>query len=156
MQFRKRPKSDRSLEGLEARLRGLAQPRIPGELEARILAAVPATLVVDKDEIVRRTLRASRRWRMTVLAGASVAAAACFLAVRIWPEHEERHVAPALVADHGSTGSALQAASRPQSDMPWFKAREDLVDTEMPTFTWPVQEKSPLMVSTSLRPDLFD
>ena len=41
--------------------------------------------------------------------------------------------------------------------MPWLKAQQDLDDgTEMPTFTWPIQEKSPLMVSTALRPDLLD
>ncbi len=40
MQFQRRPNSDRSLESLEARLRALPQPPIPGELEARILAAI--------------------------------------------------------------------------------------------------------------------
>jgi len=35
-------------------------------------------------------------------------------------------------------------------------ARQDLVETKMPVFIWPIQEKSPLMVSTALRPDLFD
>ena len=40
--------------------------------------------------------------------------------------------------------------------LPWFEAQLDPDETEMPTFSWPIQEKSPLMVSTALRPDLFD
>ena len=156
MQFQRRPSSDRSLESLEARLRALPQPPIPSELEARILAAIPAR-PSNNDELRHGRSSASRRWRLTVWAGASVAAAAaCLLAVRFWPEPDHQHTAPILVADPGSTESARQATPRPQSDSPWFMAHQDLVETEMPTFTWPIQEKSPLMVSTALRPDLFD
>ena len=156
MQFQRRPNSDRSPESLEARLRALPQPPIPGELEARILAAIPARPSTS-DELPRLAHSGSRRWRLTVWAGASVAAAAaCILAVRFWPEPGDQHISPIVVADPGSTKSPSHATPRPQSDSPWFMAHQDLVETEMPTFTWPIQEKSPLMVSTALRPDLFD
>lgn len=156
MQFQRRPNSDRSPESLEARLRALPQPPIPSELEARILAAIPARSA-NNDELPRLARSASRRWRLTVWAGASVAAAAaCLLAVRFWPEPADQHTAPILLADPGSTKFPRQATPRPQSDSPWFMAHQDLVETEMPTFIWPIQEKSPLMVSTALRPDLFD
>ena len=38
----------------------------------------------------------------------------------------------------------------------WLKSGQDPDGTEMPTFTWPIQEKSPSLVSTLLRPDLLD
>ncbi len=52
MQFQRRPNSDRSPESLEARLRALPQPPIPSELEARILAAIPARPSIN-DELPR-------------------------------------------------------------------------------------------------------
>ena len=157
MSFQRRPNLDRSPESLEGRLRALPRPPVPSGLEARLLAVIPAR-PSNNDELPRLVRRASRQWRLTILAGASVAAAAaCLLAVRFRPEREDQHTDPIHVADPGSTKSRHQAAPRPkQSDPPWFTALHDLVETEMPTFTWPIQEKSPLMLSTALRPDLFD
>jgi hypothetical protein len=37
-----------------------------------------------------------------------------------------------------------------------LKAGQELEETETPVFTWPVQEKSPLLVSTALPRDLLD
>jgi hypothetical protein len=96
---------------------------------------------------------ALRRRDLVVWAGA---AAACLVAVRFWPEPDNQHIGPIVIADPGPTRSTLQSAPRPESDSTWFMAHHDLVETEAPAFTWPVQEKSPLMVSTALRPDLFD
>jgi hypothetical protein len=155
MPFRRRPNLDRSLESLGARLRGLPQPPIPDDLKARILTAVSAR-PSHNDERPRLARSTSRRWRLTVWAVGSVAAAACLLAVRFWPEPDDQHAVPIRVAKSGSTKSASQATPRRQSDSPWFAVDQDLVETEMPTFIWPIQEKHPLMVSTALRPDLFD
>ena len=157
MQFPRRPNSDRSPESLEARLRALPQPPIPSELEARILAAIPAR-PSNHDELPRLARSASRRWRLTVWAGVSVAAAgACLLVVRFWPKPDDRqHTAPVIAADPGSSRSSRQATPRAEGDSPWFMARRDRVETETATYTWPVQEKFPLTVSTALRPDLFD
>jgi hypothetical protein len=156
MQLPRWPNSDRSPESLEASLRALPKPLIPSELEARILEAVPVR-PSNNDELPRLARSTSRKWRLTVWTGASVAAAAaCLLAVRFWPELDDQHTAPIHVADPGSSKSARHATSRPQSDAPWFLAHQDVVESEMPTFTWPNQQKSPLMVSSALRPDLFD
>jgi hypothetical protein len=156
MQLQRRPNSDRSPDALEASLRALPQPQIPGELEARILAAILAR-PSNSDEMPRLARSGSRRWRLTVGASASVAAAAaCILAVRFWPEPDHQHISPIVAADPGSTKSRSDATPRPQSDSPWFMGRQDLVETKPPVFTWPIQEKSPVMVSTALRPDLFD
>ena len=143
MKFRRRPHSDRSLEALEAHLRALPQPPIPSDLEARILAANPAR-ASNSDDPARRQRTTTQRWRLTIWAGASVAAAAvCFIAVRFWPEANNQLNAPILVANPGSASSAHQATPRPQSVSPWFTAHQDLIETEPPTFTWPIQEKSP-------------
>ena len=123
MPFQRRPNSDRSPESLEARLRALPQPPVPGDLKARILAAVPARRSHD-DELPRLVRSASRRWRLAIWAGASVAAAAaCLLAVRFWPEPNDQHAVPVRAANPGSTRSASQATPRPRSDSPWFMAR---------------------------------
>jgi hypothetical protein len=156
VQFQRQPNSDRSIESLEARLRALPQPPVPGELEGRILAAIPAR-PSQNDERPRLGRSASRRWRLTVWAGGSIAAAAaCLLAVIFWPEPDNQPTAPILVAVPESTKSPGQGTLRRQSDSPWFMAHQDLVETKMPTFIWPIQEKHPLMVSSALSSDLFD
>ena len=158
MQPHRRPDPDRSPESLEARLRALPRPPVPADLEARILAAGPARAT---NEVPRRA-RASRRWHLAVGIAASLAvAAACLLALRSWPGPGVKDDAPTFVANAEDGGSAHDVTPRQPGDtpgtMPWLKARQDLDDgTEMPTFTWPIQEKSPLMVSTALRPDLLD
>jgi hypothetical protein len=160
MLSRTRPSSGPSPESLESRLRALPQPPVPSDLEARILAGNPAKASND-DEIPRVTRNTSRRWRLGVRAVASVAAAAaCLLAVRFWPEPNDRRIAAVLAANPQSTKPVQQATPKTQSDSlwttPWLKGGHDLDETEMPTFTWPIQEKSPLVLSTALRPDLFD
>jgi len=130
MQFQRRPNSDRSPESLEARLCALPQPPIPVGLEARILAAIPAR-PSNNDELPRLARSGSRRWRLIVWAGASVAAAAaCLLAVRFWPEPDDQHTAPILVADPGSTKSLRRPhldrrATRPGSGptKTWLRRR---------------------------------
>jgi hypothetical protein len=149
MQPQKRPNSDRSPEALAARLRALPAPPVPGDLEARLLAAIPAEMP--------RPLRASRPRRWAVWAGAAVAvAAACWLAV-LWTRHE----APG--AGRGTIPSVPQPpplASGPKAGSPamapWLQVRRGLDGVERETFTWPIQEKSPLMVSSSISPDLLD
>jgi hypothetical protein len=149
MQPQRRPNSDRSPEALEARLRALPGPPIPSDLEARLLAAIPAEMPHCR--------RVSRRRRWAVWAGAAVAlAAACLLAV-LWTRHDgggakEQIISPvpqpSTLASIPEEGSAAMAR--------WLAARRGLDGAERPTFTWPIQEKSPLMVSTSISPDLLD
>jgi hypothetical protein len=108
-----------------------------------LLASIPAKM------------RCPRRW--VVWAGvAGALAAACLLVVLAWrgrggkepipsPEQREsvQQVTPPLPDD-----SADMAA--------WRQAQRDLDEEEMPPFTWPVEETSPLTASTSVSLDQFD
>ena len=81
MHPQKRPGPDRSPEGLEARLRALPPPPVPAELEARLLAAIPAP-----------------RRRRPIWAGVvGVLAAACLLAALAW-RGRDRHADPLAAA----------------------------------------------------------
>lgn len=157
MQSRRPPNSDRSLESLKARLRALPQPPVPRDLESRLLAAMPVRASI----VTRRSVLAPRPRRFVIWAGASLAvAASCLLAVRFWPKPDEQHTATTVVSDPETTDCALQLTHRqPENSrriLAWFEARLDPDETEMTTFSWPIQEKSPLMAFTGLRPDPFD
>ena len=154
---RRRPSSDRSLKSLESRLRALPRPPVPGDLEARLLAAIRAAA---SHEVPRRA-RGSRRRRIAVWAGAAaVLAAACSLAVLLWSGPGRNRTGPNVVANPAIRQPAH--ALTPQQPgysldiTPWLEARRDLDEAERPLFTWPVQEETPLMVSTALRRDLLD
>src|SRR5260370_22901790 len=76
------PNSDQSLESLEARLRALPPPPVPGDLETRLLSAIPAEMPTWEQGSGSR-----RRWMVWVgLAGAL--AAACWLIVLSWPRSD--------------------------------------------------------------------
>src|SRR2546428_80240 len=149
MQPQRRPNSDRSPEALEARLRALPLPPIPGGLEARLLADIPA-------EMPHRA-RISRPRRWAVWAGAAVVlAAACLLAV-FWTRDEGPGSGRQTIASvpQPSTFASVPEAGFPGMT-PWLEARRGLAGVERATFTWPIQEKPPLLVSSSISPDLLD
>jgi hypothetical protein len=153
MQPRKRPNSDRSLEALEARLRALPPPPVPSGLEARLLVAIPP-------EMPRWALT-SRSRRPAIWAGAAVGlTAACVLVVLLWPEPDIKTTAPRLVVIPKKNESADPVTrERPGDSLgitPWLEARRGRDGAERPTFTWPIQEKSPLMVSIAIPADLLD
>jgi hypothetical protein len=130
---------------------------VPRDLESRLLAAMPARASSQ----TRRSAPAWRPRRFVIWASAPLAmAAACFLSVRFWPKPDDPHTLTTVVLNPETTDSAHQLTHRqPENSrhiLPWFEAQLDADETEMPTFSWPNQEKSPLMVSTALRPDLFD
>jgi hypothetical protein len=134
---------ERPPEPLEARLRALPPPPVPAGLEARLLAAVPAEQPAPR-----------RRWPVWVaLAGA--AAAACLLAVLAWTGRDTRNPVPR--PDKGE--SANQVAPRPPDDpgglAAWHLARRNLDEAELPPFTWPLPEPSPV-TANSIPPDLLD
>jgi hypothetical protein len=135
----------------------LPQPPVPRDLGSRLLAAMPVKASIER----RRPAFASQRRRFVIWAGASVAiAASCLLVVRFWPERDDQHTTASVVLDPGTTASTRGLTHRqPENSrviLPWFQAGLDLDDTEIPTYSWPIQEKSPLMASTAFRPDLFD
>ncbi|MFL5338871.1 MAG: hypothetical protein ACJ8F7_01790 [Gemmataceae bacterium] len=118
---------DLSPDALEGRLRSLPPPPMPDGLKARLLAHVPATAPASR-----------RRW--PVWTGLAVAVAtACLLAVLAWPRHHRPTlVPPAPETIHEGSSQAYPDVAR------------------LPAFSWPLEESSPVRVSTALPADLFD
>ena len=135
MHAERRPNPDRSREALEARLRALPPPAVPADLEARLLAAVPA----------RR--RSGRPWRIGIgLAGAL--AAACLIAVLTWLRDAGTKPAPtpppiASVPQYSDDATALLAARQVRSR------------AEGVPFTWPLEESSPLRATSAIPSELL-
>jgi hypothetical protein len=126
------PSPDRSPEELETRLRALPPPPVPAGLEARLLAAIPGQLPVPR-----------RRW--AVWAGVAAAlAAACLLAVLAW--RRERND-PVPGPDTGPSARVAPA---------WPETRRVQEGADLPPFSWPLEETSPLKASTSIPPDLLE
>jgi ferric-dicitrate binding protein FerR (iron transport regulator) len=143
MQPERRPNPDRSPESLEARLRALPQLRVPADLEARLLAAIPTEMPIPR----RRAFR---------FGAVGALAAACLLAVLVWPRGDIENPVPG----RGKDTSALQDSPRSPDDSAsiaaWREARRVPDGAEMPTFTWPVRETLSIRISTSISPDLLD
>jgi hypothetical protein len=139
----RRPKPDRSPEALEARLRALPQPPIPANLEARLLATIPADLPVRR-----------RRWAIGVgVVGAL--AAACFLAVLAWPDRDGKHAVtnpPPIASVPSATPQPLDNSDTVAA---WRNIRRVLDGRELPPFTWPLSETQ-LLTATSIPPDLLN
>jgi ferric-dicitrate binding protein FerR (iron transport regulator) len=139
----RRPNPDRSPEALEGRLRALPQPPVPAGLEARLLASIPAARSISR-----------RRW--VVLAGAAgVLAAACLAAVIAWQGSDGKNA-----TTPGTRDSAQLVTPKPPHDSSgiasWREARRVLDGSEIPAFAWPLEERSPITVFTSIPPDLLD
>ena len=138
------PNSDRSREALEARLRALPQPPVPADLEARLLATIPAAIP-----------RPRRRRTVWVGVGGALAAA-CLLAILAWSGRDGGRPVPSPP----TSASALLGPSRPPDGSAgrpdWLEARRNPDGPDMPPFTWPLEEKSAFKVSTSIPPELFD
>ena len=136
------PNSDQSLESLEARLRALPPPAVPGDLEARLLSAIPAEMPHGEQ------MPNSRRRRWVVWASlAGALAAACLLIVLSWP----RNNGPKnnIVKHDGGSSSNSDMPPRPGN-------RHDSDAMSAGTFTWPLDEMSPMLASTAIPPDLLD
>ena len=143
MHPKRRPNPDRSPEALEARLRALPQPPVPAELQARLLAAIPPERPIPQ-----------RRWAVWVGAVGTLAAA-CLLALLAWPGRTGKDIPrpPTRGSARQSTPPAPDDSARITA---WREARRVLEGAEPPAFTWPLEETAPLMVSTSIPPDLLD
>jgi hypothetical protein len=133
---------DRSVEDLESRLRAMPPPPVPASLEARLLAAIP----VDRPT-------PSRRPRWPVWAGvAGATAVVCLLIALIWPNRAS--VRP----DHTPRNDVVQ--TRPEDPSAnyseWLADRQAPNPPELPVFSWPVEEASPMRASTSIPADLLN
>src|SRR6266536_5015387 len=140
------PSQDGSPESLEARLRALPAPPVPAELEARRLVAIPAS---PHSPLAGEGTKRGRRWVGVV----GVLAAACLLAVLAWLGRDATKPAPSPPTRE----STHQVAPQPPDDVPRIsalrEARRASDEAEMPAFTWPLEETSPLTVLTSIPPD---
>jgi len=127
---------------------------VPADLETRLLAAIPVE-------------RSGSRRRWAVWGGLTGAlAAACALAALAWLRHDGKPVVPSpqtrpfahRVADPSPGPSA--SMPRPRDDFSaiaaWRNSRRVPEEVEMPTFNWPIKETTPILVSTTIPPDLFD
>src|SRR5216683_5851927 len=101
------PKLDRSAESLEARLRALPPPPVPSDLEARLLAAIPASA----PSAVRRSQLLPRRWLVWAGVGGALAAAS-LLVVLFWPKSSREDL------NRIKAGFANQDTPRPPHDSP--------------------------------------
>jgi hypothetical protein len=158
MPTERRQNPNRPLESLESSLRAWPQPPVPADLEARLLASIPAEMPL-----------ARRRWGIWV-GVVCASAASCLLAVLTWPGRDNKNLvsrAPAsssvrqvTVPSPPSHVSAHQITPRPPkqsaSIAPWLEVRGILAGAKTTTFTWPIEETSPLRMSTSIPPDLLD
>ena len=144
MYHAKNSNSNGTPESLEARLRALPPLRVPADLEARLLAAIPVAVTFPR--------RRRRVWVRVVAASA----AACLLAVLAWPRRAAEHQAGGLAAgDLVREGTTRLSASNSSasSSQKFQRAPEDM---EKVTFTWPLEETSPLTVSSSIPGDLLE
>jgi hypothetical protein len=139
-----RPNPDRSSESLEARLRALAQPRVPADLEARLLATIPAEMPTPR-----------RRWAVWAGVAASLAAAS-LVAMLPWPRDDG--VTP--VPRPPSSDVVRQATPRPAADSAsiaaWREAGRGQDGAKALTFNWPLPETSLIRAGSSIPPDLLD
>src|SRR5262249_47205663 len=130
-------------ESLEARVRGLPAPPIPAGLESRLLSSVPATIPTSLP-----------RWPRYSGALAAIAAAVV-LAVVVWQLRPGKSAIQGPPAPNSArvvqadSPSALDVAADPS-------ARRILDEPELPLFSWPIQETSPMRASTSIASDRLD
>jgi hypothetical protein len=153
MPLRKRPNSDPSVESLEARLRGLPPPSVPSDLQARLLEAIPSKM--------REITATSRSWRPAIWSGAAIGlAAACVLAMFLFSDAGTWTTTSRTVVVSKSIGSSGLVRPEQSTDSfgaaPWSEARRGVDASEWRTFVWPIHEKTPLMVSLAIPPDLLE
>ena len=140
MHSEERPNPDRSLESLETRLRAVPEPTVPANLEARLLAAIPVTMPFQP-----------RRWPVRVGVVGAVAAA-CLVTILAWPRHEELGTGGEgrLISEIPSPAPAVS-----EKAMAWREARQLLDGGEIPGFSWPLEETTPITASNSIPADLL-
>jgi hypothetical protein len=144
MQSDPHPNPDRSREALEARLRALPRLAVPVELEGRLLAAAPARLPIRQ----RR-----RAFRVGLLAAL---AATCLLAVLTWRRPRGEHVVAVPKANEPAPRAVVPPSNEFPSIASWRKTQSLPDGGEIPSFTWPVEERWSVRAATSIPAELLD
>jgi hypothetical protein len=147
---KRQPFPDGSPNVVAARLRALPQPAVPADLEARLLAAIPAAPLLQR-----------RRRRRRLWAGAAgTLAAACLLACLTWPRSDDqRGIRPGIDASTSTVPTPPHVVPRPRDDSggvpAWLEARRVLDGAEQARFAWPLEETMPISVR-SIPADLLE
>jgi hypothetical protein len=99
-----------------------------------------------------RTDRPSRtRW--LVISGL---AAACLVAVLAWPRGGDKNPVPGSSGQQSPDPISPPPRQDPATVADWGNVRRGLNLSEMPAFSWPLQESSRLSRLTAIPPDLLD
>ena len=98
--------------------------------------------------------RAARPWKTRLLIGSGLAAA-CLLGVLAWPRHDVENTVRSTDMDRSVPQVTIRLPDDASINTAWLDARRSLDVSEIPTFSWPIQESSPLTVSTSIPADLL-
>ena len=156
MQPKERFDSDRFPESLERQLRNLPKLAVPEDLEARLLAAIPADKLIAIPHIVRAS-----SWRRTLMSsGVAAFAAACLMLVVLRPKFEDMFsMLRVAVLPGQSESDRKHLVERPDESLQIESGLQDprlRMYVEPQPFTWPIHQKSPLMVSSKIPDDLFD
>lgn len=131
----------KSDDTLEARLRALPPLPVPVRLEARLLAAIPAT---------QRPPR--RRWAVLLAAGGALAATV--LVALAWHRHQQRPDLPNGMTSIQPTKKRAPA-NRAPGTIPTV-VRGSMASADWGNFAWPLEEATPLRASSPIPADLFD
>ena len=87
---------------------------------------------------------------------ASGLAAACLVAVLAWPRGDGKNPVPGVSGLQSSDPITHRPGQDPTGLAAWGNVRRGLNLSEMPAFSWPLQESSCLSRLTSIPPDLLD
>jgi hypothetical protein len=93
------------------------------------------------------------RTRWLVVSGL---AAACLVAVLAWPRGEDKNPVPGFSGQPSSDPITPRPRQDPTSVAAWGNVRRGLNLSEMPAFSWPLEESSRLSRLTSIPPGLLD
>jgi hypothetical protein len=151
------PADQPALEGLKDQLRSLPQPPVPGDLQAKLLAALPAA----------PRFRRARRYRTTLLwlsASAAVAAGLLLAVLLRQSGRHPEHAGPVMPAPAG-TNANPEYVHTPERHMfmelRWDahangQARDVFIDPAAEPFSWPLEMPVGTSDSRRLTRDLFD
>jgi hypothetical protein len=149
-------------ELLEEQLRALPPLPVPPDLEARLIAAVPAVGTNSHPRGGHRLAwdapNRERRRRLAVTAVLSGLAAACLLVFLVWTARRPKTIAPVVVIT-GGADTVRDTVSAPDSDTkiaPQREARRVLGASESSAFVWPVEGPIPATIVRRIPPDLLN
>jgi hypothetical protein len=83
-------------------------------------------------------------------------AAACLVAVLAWPRDDGKKPVPGFSGQPSSDPTTPRPREDPTTVAAWGNVRRGLNLSEMPAFSWPLEESSRLSRLTSVPPDLLD